>query len=174
MAVEFSIGVQRLFFDRGKVQRAAGRAHARHLARAGAFVRRRARSSIRRRKRVSRPGEPPSAHSTDPFATIKNILFAYDPRTDTVVVGPVLLNQQQFMGVVLAKGTVPQVLEKGGTVGVREKRVGKRWQGIGRRKARGGQPTRVRRTTYRPRPFMGPALAAEAPKFPDLWANSVR
>jgi hypothetical protein len=166
--------VKHLFFDRQAVTSRVAKANRKALSKAGAFVRRSSRSSIRRRKRVSRPGEPPSAHSTDPVASIKNILFAYEPANEGVVIGPVRLHAKQVAGGAIASGTVPQTLELGGTVGLREKRVGKRWVSAGRRKARPGQPTRVRKARYAPRPFMGPALAREAPKFPDLWSNSVR
>jgi hypothetical protein len=74
---------------------------------------------------------------------------------------------------VLTPGTVPKVMEKGGTVGLREKKVGKVWRPVGRRKPRPGQQTRVRRARYAAHPFMLPALIDEAPKFPDLWANSI-
>jgi hypothetical protein len=176
LAAEFGITMEakNLFFDRQAVTSQVDAATRKALSKAGAFVRRSSRSSIRRRKRVSRPGEPPSAHSTDPVASIKNILFAYEPQNQSVVIGPVRLNGKQVVGGAIVSGTVPQTLEFGGTVGLREKRVGKRWVSIGRRKARPGQPTRIRKVKYAPRPFMGPALDREAPKFPTLWANSVR
>ena len=166
--------VKDLFFDRQAVQAKADRAKIKNLSKAGAFIRRGARSSIRRRKAVSAPGQPPSAHSKDRVATIKNILFGYDAESESVVVGPVLLNGHQHVGGVTTSGTTPETLEFGRTVGLREKRVGKSWRSIGRRRPRPGQPTRIRRATYRPRPFMGPALAAESETFPDLWFNSVR
>lgn len=166
--MQVTMKATRLFFDQKKVLQAIGKANAKALSKAGAFVRRGARSSIRRRKAVSAPGSPPSAHSTDKVATIKNILFAYEPRSRSVVVGPVLLNGRRQAGV------VPETLEFGGAVAIHEKRVGTVWRSIGRRKPRPGQPTRVRQARYRKRPFMGPALEREAPKFPDLWGNSVR
>src|SRR5690242_12299768 len=82
-----------LFFDRKAVVDATTVAERKALSRIGAFVRRRARSSLRRRKRVSRPGEPPSVHSKDDTANLKNILFAYEPSHRRVVIGPVGLNQ---------------------------------------------------------------------------------
>ncbi|MEQ8785135.1 MAG: hypothetical protein RIC55_02515 [Pirellulaceae bacterium] len=139
------------FFDRQKVQARVDRAERRVLSRAGAFIRRRARSSIRRRKRTASPGQPPSAHSTDRAATLKNILFAYEEQSQSVVIGPVKLNGQ--------KGHVPRLLEEGGTATI-ERRRGKQ---------------RVRVVAhYHAFPFMGPALEAEAPKFPDLWRDQVR
>ena len=137
-----------MFFDRKKVRRAVDRAARRVLSKAGAFVRTAARGSIRRRKRISRPGEPPSSH----MGLLKHlILFGYDRRRQTVVVGPMKLNQKI--------GNAPEALEHGGVSVVAE----------GLRSRR-----RKRRVRIRARPFMGPAMQKEAPKFPKLWANSVR
>jgi hypothetical protein len=144
-----TLHAKQFFFDSRKVQRSVDRAKRKELSRAGAFVRRRARSSIRKRKRVSRPGEPPSAHQGD----IRKILFAWDPLAESVVVGPLAFN-----GSGNGNETVPALLEHGGTVVRRGKR------GKGKR----------RKLTYRPRPFMGPALTAEAEKFPRLFRNAVK
>jgi len=137
-----------MFFDRKKVLRAADRANRQNLSRAGAFVRTTARHSIRRRKGASKPGSPPSSHT----GLLKRfIFFGYDRRRQTVVVGPMRLNQKV--------GNATEVLEHGGTSVV--------IQGLRRRR-------RKRRVRIRARPFMGPALRKEAPKFPKLWAHSVR
>lgn len=80
-----------MFFDSPKVLRAADRATRRVLSRFGAFVRRAAKSSIRKRKRVSAPGQPPSSH-TDLLK--KFIWFGYDANHQSVVIGPVALNQK--------------------------------------------------------------------------------
>jgi len=149
-----TLKVKKMFFDRKAVQDQIGKKNAKALSKAGAFVQRRARSSLRRRKGISSPGSPPSVHSTDRVATLKNILFAYDQRTQSVVIGPLLLNG--------SAGSVPALHEFGGRVTVRP-RMGRR----GRQR----QPT-VRTASYPPRPFMGPALAAEAPKFPSLWVSN--
>jgi hypothetical protein len=156
------------FFDRAPVQKMMVDHERRSLSRIGAFIRRRARSSIRRRKRISAAGQPPSAHSTDKVASIKNILFAYDARRKSVVVGPVLLNQRNIG--VTNSGTIPETIEAGGAVMIREKRVGKHWMSQGRR-VRPGQPTRRRRAVYKPRPIMGPALKAEQPNIPKIFAG---
>ncbi len=172
MPLTVSMKIVDAFFDRPAVLNRMDRATARSLAKAGAFVRRRAISRLRRRKRYSRPGESPSIHSTDRVANLRNILFGFDGRY-TVVVGPVGLNQKQYVAGRITAGTVPATLEFGGQVGIREKLVGRRWMPVGRRRPRPGQPTRVRMANYAPRPFMGPALEAERDKFPELWARSV-
>ena len=137
-----------MFFDRRKVTRAADAATRRVLSKAGAFVRTTARHSIRRRKRISAPGEPPSSHT----GLLRRFLFfGYDRRRKTVVVGPMRLNQKV--------GNAPEALEYGGTSVIVE--------GLRRRR-------RKRRVRIGARPYMGPAMRAEAPKFPKLWANSVK
>ena len=137
-----------MFFDTDRVKRAADTATRKVLSKAGAFVRTAARSSIRKRKAVSAPGQPPSSHT----GLLKRfIFFGYDAERKTVVVGPMRLNQKV--------GAAPEALEHGGPSTVVS----------GRRNRR-----RKRRIRIAARPFMGPAMAKEAPKFPGLWSNSVR
>lgn len=136
--------VKGLFFDRAAVTFAADRARRRVLSRFGAFVRRGARSSIRKRRAISQPGSPPSSHTG---LLKRNIFFVYEPLRSNVIIGPILLN---------SKATdAPALLEHGGVV-------------TGRRRKK-----RVR-MTYRPRPFMGPAFERETPKLPTMWRDSVR
>ena len=141
--------IKGLFFDSAKVQAATSRAERRVLSRFGAFVRRSARSSIRKRKRSSAVGQPPSSHT----GLLKRfIFFAYEPAQRSVIIGPVRLNQKI--------GDAPAALEHGGQSQV---------------VARGSRGKRqVRAVTIRPRPFMGPALEREQPKLPAMWANSVK
>src|SRR5260221_9162328 len=92
--------IKGLFFDRDLVLGKAEKASVKVLARFGAFVRRRARSSIKplpkraktREKRgisadgTSAPGNPPVSHK----GTIRDfIFFSYDPTSNNVVIGPV-------------------------------------------------------------------------------------
>lgn len=99
------------FFDRDQVLRAMHREEAKLLSKAGAFVRRRARSSIRKRKKISAPGKPPSSH-TGQYK--KSILFGYDRARRSVVIGP----SASFGG-----SEVPELLEFGGTAKRRGERV---------------------------------------------------
>lgn len=100
-----------LFFDRARVINAVDRTTRRNLSRFGAFVRKRARSSIRTRKRISEPGQPP----TNRTGLLKrNIFFVYEPTRRSVVIGPVLLN---------TSSGAPELLEHGGNV---IRRVGQR------------------------------------------------
>ncbi|MEX2670931.1 MAG: hypothetical protein WD294_02350 [Phycisphaeraceae bacterium] len=138
----------RMFFSAKPVRKAADRATRAVLSKAGAFVRRTARSSIRRRKRTARPGEPPSSHKGH---LRRLIFFGYERQRRIVVVGPAPLGRRSPYG----PTTVPEVLEEGGTVAARE------------------DGERVRRR-YRGHPFMGPAMEKELPKFPTLWKDSIR
>ena len=140
---------KQLFFDEKKVRDAADRARQRALARFGAYVRTAARTSIRKRRRPSEPGQPPSSHT----GLLKRfIFFGYDRQWRSVVIGPTRLNQ--------ATGDAPPALEYGGP---------SRVISGGRRKKKV-----VRKVTIRARPFMQPAFEKEQKKLPALWANSVR
>lgn len=133
-----------MFFDRQAVIRAADRGTRRALSRFGAFVRTSARHSIRKRKAVSEPGQPPSSHVG---LLRKLIYFGYDAARRSVVIGPTPLH---------GTAEVPPLLEYGGKAR--------------RPDRRGGRVTAV----YRPRPFMGPAFERERAKLPAIWADSIR
>jgi len=133
-----------LFFDTPRVLRAMDAATRRALSKAGAFIRQRAKTSIRKRKKVSQPGQPPSSHAGH---LRRLIFFAYEPAGQTVVIGPVPFR----------KGEAPSLLEFGGIASRTSRRSG-----------------RTRRKVFRKRPFMGPAMEAEAPNLPGFFRNSVR
>lgn len=145
------IRVKMLFFDDQAVLREVDAAKRKVYAKAGAFIRRTAKTSIRKRKKVSEPGKPPSSHT----GSLKRLVFfAYDRMAQTVVIGPLPFK----------RGTAPRVLELGGRTTVRSL-----WAGL---LPRGFADTR--RVVYvRKRPFMGPAMAKELPNFPDLWRGQV-
>lgn len=134
------------FFDRAKIVAAMDRATAKALAKFGAFVRTRARTSMKRRKGISPPAGPPYAHT----GLIKRFLyFSYDDSRRSVVIGPARLNST------VDPDALP-ALEYGGESHIEDRR-GKR-----------------RTITVKPRPFMGPAFKAELPNAPPLWRDSVR
>ena len=127
------------YFDAKVVKRAMARVTASALRYAGAYVRKAAQHSIRRRKRVSRPGQPPSSHT----GRLRGlILYGYERAVPSVVIGP------RKAG----KGEAPSLLEFGGVV-TRERKPG--W----RRRVMGARRT----MHYRPRPFMGPAMERSLP-----------
>lgn len=139
--------IKDLFFDRQTVVRAVDKARREVLSRAGAFIRTRARTSIRTRKGSAPPGRPPHAHT----GLLKRfIFFGYDPASDSVVIGPARINRSSG---------APRTLEFGGTAIVLRRRRGR----LVREKVR-----------IKPRPFMGPALEKERAKLPKVWGDSVR
>lgn len=138
-----------MFFDAPKVVRAVDAATRRVLSKFGAYVRTAARSSIRKRKKASAPGSPPSSHA----GYLKQFLyFGYDAAHRSVVIGPARLNKTE--------GTAPAALEYGGTATIV-------------RRQRSGKQT-ITRASIAARPFMAPALKQELPKLPAMWANSVK
>jgi len=138
---------RQMFFDRGAVTSATDRATRRVLSRIGAYVRTTAKHSIRKRKRISDPGEPPSSHTG---LLRRFIFFGYDRGRRSVVIGPMRLNQKV--------GDAPAALEYGGTSTVVE--------GLRRRR-------RKRRIRIAARPYMGPAFEQEKPKLPAMWRGSI-
>lgn len=120
------------FFDTSRVMKRVAAGKRRVLSKIGAFVRQRAKTSIRKRKKSSPPGQPPSSHA----GQLRLIFFAYDHRSESVVVGPIAFGARGGAGI------VPRLLEFGGEV------------------IRGGK-----RLVYRGNPFMRPAMEAELPKF---------
>lgn len=142
------------FFDSAKVQKAMDRVTIRALSKFGAFVRRRARSSIRKRKASSQPGQPPSSHTGK---LRDGILFVADLVQKNVIIGPTLLNSTAARA---GSGTGPGVLEHGGTLIMA--------RGRGRRR-------RILKTVdVAARPSMQPAFDAEIDKAPYLWENGIR
>jgi hypothetical protein len=139
---------KQMFFDRKAVTSRLDRATRKVLSRFGAFVRTGARHSIRKRKAISEPGEPPSSHTG---LLRKFIFFGYDRDRRSVVIGPQRLNQKV--------GDAPHALEYGGTSTVVE--------GLRSRRKK-------RRIRIAARPFMGPAFERENPKLPAMWAASIK
>lgn len=137
--------IKELFFDRKAVIDRVDKATRKVLSRFGAFVRQTARKSIRKRKKTSAPGSPPSSHT----GLLKRfIFFGFDPQKSSVVIGPQRLSQK-------GRGDAPALLEHGGKTTL--KRRGKRVK-----------------AKVRQRPFMGPAFEKEQPQLPALWRNSVK
>lgn len=133
-----------MFFDTLAVTSRVDSGTRKVLSKFGAFVRTSARHSIRKRKAVSRPGDPPSSHVG---LLRKLIYFGYDPSRKSVVIGPTPLH---------GTAEAPPLLEYGGKA---------------RRRGRKGRPVMA---TYRARPFMGPAFEQEKPKLPAMWAGSIK
>ena len=133
------------FFDRDIVKNAMDAKSVRALSRVGAFIRRTARTSIRKSKKTAAAGQPPRSHSQDDTISIRNIQFGYDTSTRSMVIGPVQLNSKSG-----TSAGVPNLLEFGGEA-VRGKKT----------------------LTYAPHPFMGPALEANRDEIPAEWRNGL-
>lgn len=172
------------FFDRAAVQNMVHRKNLKVLSKAGAFVRRRARTKLRRRKGVSPAGAPPSVHSQDSFATLKNILFGLHQDNESVVIGPRFVRRLKRS----SRSTVPELMEYGGTsvmvlTKIAEEVPGQFTDKSGRIRNANGRfandiggwvpgdrrwgknknaPIKLVNATYPARPFMGPALREEA------------
>lgn len=144
--VKMSISSKNFFFDREAVQMLLTKAELRYLSKGGAFVRQRAKTSIRKRRGISRPGEPPSSHNG---ALRNNIWFALDSSRRVAVIGPLGFKNSN----------VPEALEHGGTTTVISRDPHTR-------------KFSARQVAIEARPFMGPALAAEAPRLPELWRGA--
>jgi len=170
----FNARVTRMFFDKPAVQNAVDRAMRRVHSQFGAYVRRTARFSIRKRKASSAPGSPPSSHTGD---LKRRIFFAYEPQRQNVIIGPIRTNQV-FFGPDRrpVRGTIPEVLEEGGAIRILEVRKYGRWQRADLRSKRrlSGLPACLRKVSIAARPYMGPAFAENKPKLDEMWANSVR
>ena len=166
--------VTKLFFDTKAITNSVAKATQRNLSKFGAFVRTRSRSSIRRRKKSSAPGKPPSNRT----GLLKRfIFFNYDPQAETVIIGPGKTNQIFFnKDGQPVTGTVPEVLEYGGEIGIFEVFKFGRWQRADLRSRRRiqGRKQRLRRVKIKARPFMVPAFEKEKSKLPALWAGSVK
>lgn len=141
-----------MFFDREAVLRETDKGMQSVFSKFGAYVRTRARTSIRTRKKASEPGQPPSSHTG---LLKRNIFFGYDRDKKSVVIGPVLLNG--------TAGTAPESLEYGGQANIMVRRRGM---------TRGNQRER-KVIKIKTRPYMQPAFDQELTKLPDLWANSI-
>ena len=149
---------RRMFFDRKPVMSAVDKTTRQVLSRFGAYVRTRARSSIRRRKSISKPDQAPTSQT----GVLKaGIVFGYDKRAQTVVIGPMPLNQKRA-------GTgwkTLQALEEGGYSTLAEGPWSRR---------RGARTRRRTRQIYvEARPFMQPAFDKEKKNLPDMWQNSI-
>ena len=142
--VGFKINKSLSFFDSKVVMSATDKATRRVLGRFGAFVRRTAKSSIRKSKKSAVAGKPPRSHTG---LLKKYIFFGYEPTTQSVIIGPTPLPSKD-------SATLLRI-EEGGTTTI----------------TRRGRTTAAR---YAPRPFMGPAFEKEKPKVAQMWADQIR
>lgn len=180
------------FFDREAVREAVGAVEAFNLSKGGSFVRQTARRSMRRRKKASAPGTPPSSHTAEQQVAagskrgrgplLKDRLFyQFDSSTRSVVVGPELLGGSKTE----AAETEEFGKTKTRTVKVyrrrqpseRKPRTAAQSAAFQRLKREGRLRDNVRRESrqfkYPARPFMRPALEKEMPRILGVWKDSV-
>ena len=156
-----------VFFDHKKLRKNVDRKKIRFLARFGAFVRRSARSSIKpggKSGKTSAPGEPPRSQTG---YLKRGIFFAYNLKTESVVIGPIIV-PTKYGG-----PNVLQSLEEGGSVMAKIASV----QAGGRNAA--GQFTKKKlrgfktvKADVKARPFMGPAFQKELKNISSIWGSS--
>ncbi len=139
----------KIFFDRKTVVDAVGRKNARVLSQTGAFARTVMKRGMRKRKKVSDPGEFPSSHA----GHLRNLIFfGYDAAKKSVVIGPTLFKDK------VGGKTIPQLINEGGNaaIDVTDRKTGKKTR---------------RSVTYRPRPFVALTAKVAIPKFRENMAK---
>lgn len=158
-----TLDVKDMFFDRARVLEQIGRENAKRLSKAGAFIRQRAKSKLKRKGRGKQgrnkrgqftkgrsaaAGEPPAVHGSNSRSDLRFILFGLDRDWESVVIGPVGFPNKRLRG--SSAETVPELMEFGGTALVGKKK---------------------KRARYAKHPFMGPSLREEvaAGTIPNLF-----
>lgn len=195
LTVEASM--KHLFFDRHHVHEKVGEANARAMAKALAFIKRTAQTSMRRGK-GSKPGKPPhrKGHKGEGLG---RILFFFNDYTQSGVVGPLRYGSQSGIAHKSTAPTVPNQAEFGGVQTFRLLRFDKQGNSIdpdgtalvkstrkrdkGARVRKTAKPHRYRFSPHAPpirirvkaRPFMSRALEKETEKGNILaaWGNEV-
>lgn len=176
MTFSLEAKITEIRIERQRMRRAAERASRRSVVRSLAFIRTKTRSNVlRRRKKVSQPGKPPSVHSKDPTKSLKKIRFDYDNQSMSGVVGPVHFKANRYG--VRSQTTTPNTLEFGGTLTYFEEYVPAVGAWTMRRKSRSRKnyEQRTRRVTIQPRQFMsvGVQRVEEEGKLLAPWKGSV-
>lgn len=172
MAVTLEIGFKQWFFDSDLVTSRMSRTTLISFRKIGGNVRLIARRSLRKRKKASAPGEPPSSHEG---SLRERIFFIWDPQTQSVTIGPERFNHIYFDGDGKPlNGAVPGVLEEGGEIQRLEfQRSDGSWTRADFRSRRrwAGRPRRFVNLSIAARPFMVPALETSKGRYADLWAE---
>ena len=142
-----AIDLRKYFFDTALVMRKVREGTKSPLAKMGAFVRRTAKGLIRKAKKPAKPGNPPHSH----VGTLKELIyFAYDERSESVVIGPQIFRRARRA---VGSPAVPHLLEFGGEA--------THWQS-------------GKRVRYRQFPYMKPSLDRNIDKFASQLAGAVR
>lgn len=170
MAGKFNVST---FFDKLAVTSRVDKGRVKVLSKFGAFVRTKARSLIRKRKKTSAAGQPPTSRT----GKLKRfIFFSYDTTAESVVIGPELFaSARKSKDGEPVSGTVPEVLEYHGPIFIREVQFpdGTWHRATMQNEKKRRLQERYRQVDIKARPFMGPAFRSELEKAPGMWANSV-
>jgi len=144
--INVNIKQAKIIFREQEVLTPIERAKIRYVSQAGAFIRRDARSSMRRRKKPSPPGKPPRVVD----GRLKKYLFFIVDRQEpvAVTVGPASFGPQY---------DAPRALEFGGVV---------------TRKTFSRGRVRSMQVELEARPYMQPAYEKTENKLPDLFAKA--
>ncbi len=173
-------------FDIARIEREFNKGKKTAMMKSGGMVRTIARRSIRKRAwrhaggkgrkakgsqyvaywggktAISDPDGPPRSHTSGNTFGIRTIMFKYDSRTDTVVVGPI--------GGDRSKNSIPKVLEYGGqTVTTIPAYAHAKKASLG---VASGRPYKLRKN-IRARPFMRPALKTFESSYPKMFRDSL-
>jgi hypothetical protein len=180
--------------DKQRIFAGVDKAQARNLNKSGGFIRTVARRSMRRRKKASQPGQPPSARTQSPSHPLgpllkERLFYQFDPSTKTVVVGPQKLNTIAYDGATQMRGTIPQTLEFGGSMSQMQyldERDGKWRKYDARYRARGFSQKvygrgvmktiklRRKQINIAARPYMAPAYKQSEPRLAGVWKDTVK
>lgn len=166
--------VTNFFFDRDIVLTRMEKGRYRALSKFGGLTRIIARRSIRKAGKKtppSPPGRPPRSRTG---RLREGILYAYDPRSGSAVIGPTLYNQVFLRNGRPQRGTVPEVLEYGGRIGIIETNRYGGWQRRDLRyNMREGEETRVRFVDIAAHPFMKPAFDTALRQLPSYLRDLI-
>lgn len=117
------IRISNMFFDRAELQKKIGKRNAMAMMKAGAYIRKRAQTRIlKRRKKPSAPGQPPNVHAKDKKRSLRYITFHFNEDTESLIVGPQKIPNNPQSPTIAAGYTVPQILEFGGTIAIKEEK----------------------------------------------------
>ena len=179
----------RVRFDEARVKKKVQAANFRSLGHAAATIRLTAKRSIRKRKKPSNPGSPPSTQT----GMLRRVLrYEVNRDREEAVIGPVneiagrLWNLHEFSGVVTKRRKLKRRRFRVGQHGpIRASVPGKFVRTLLQTAAQANRATRLveeeneRRGASKPRrypkrPFMKPALQANQSRLPKFWRDSVK
>lgn len=160
MAARLKLGANlKMRFRETRVRQASMDVASKALIKQAAWVRRAAKSSIRKRAGESKPGNPPFSHSG---LLRRHIYFDFDRHTKSAIIGPALLRGTRSRSQTMHGKTVPETLETGGVV--------RRWRGRRGHTSSGW----YYRQNIEPRPYMLPALEKSRARMSDFWRQAYR